>query len=127
MYHVLLAIDENVEQAINQAETVADLRGDPASIKVTVAYAFSFKAEDDDLRDLESVQEVTTFLDDRGIEYDLVDGEAEPATFVISTAESRDVDLICVGGRKTSPTGKVLFGSVSQQIILNAELPVLVA
>lgn len=79
------------------------------------------------MRDLESVQKVTTYFDDRGIEYDLVDGEAKPATFVISTAESRDVDLICVGGRKASPTGKVLFGSVSQQIILNVESPVLVA
>jgi nucleotide-binding universal stress UspA family protein len=34
--------------------------------------------------------------------------------------------MICVAGRKRTPTGKVLFGSVTQAVILDTERPVLV-
>ncbi|MHC3438222.1 universal stress protein [Natrialbaceae archaeon A-gly3] len=127
MYHVVLAIDDNVERSLNQAQALADLPRDPDDLKTTITYAFSFKRPDDSMEDLRSVKEVTEFLDEQGIAYDFEESQDEPAEFVIKTAEALDADLICVGGRKRTPAGKVLFGSVSQQIIINADRPVLVA
>jgi nucleotide-binding universal stress UspA family protein len=127
MYHVIVAIDDDVERSLDQLRAVADLPRDAADLKVTLVYAFSFKNPDDSIEDLQSTKKAIEFLEEQGIEYNLEEDQAEPAELVLETAETLESDLICVGGRKQTPTGKVLFGSVSQQIILNADRPVLVA
>lgn len=40
-------------------------------------------------------------------------------------AEKHDARYLVVGGRKRSPTGKAIFGSTTQSILLNATCPVL--
>lgn len=40
-------------------------------------------------------------------------------------AEKQDARYLVVGGRKRSPTGKAIFGSTTQSILLNATCPVL--
>lgn len=50
----------------------------------------------------------------------------EPAQSVITYANDQDASYVVVGARKRSPTGKVIFGSVAQSILLNADCPVLV-
>ena len=37
-----------------------------------------------------------------------------------------DVELLVIGARRRSPVGKLILGSVTQTIILNADVPVLV-
>jgi nucleotide-binding universal stress UspA family protein len=49
-----------------------------------------------------------------------------PATEILNYATAHDAVYVVVGGRKRSPVGKVLFGSTTQAVLLNAEQPVLV-
>jgi nucleotide-binding universal stress UspA family protein len=41
-------------------------------------------------------------------------------------AAELNADKIVISGRKRSPTGKALFGSVTQSVILNTNIPVTV-
>jgi nucleotide-binding universal stress UspA family protein len=60
-----------------------------------------------------------------GVEADEVVGlVGKPSQRVIEYAEDVDADYLVVGGRKRSSVGKVLFGSVTQSILLNADCPV---
>ena len=56
------------------------------------------------------------------IEYVGLVGDA--ADEILDYAENHDARYIVVGPRKKSPTGKALFGSVSQEVLLNAGCPV---
>ncbi|QIO24935.1 universal stress protein [Haloarcula sp. JP-L23] len=127
MYQVLVAVDENVQRSMEQARAVTNLSGEIDSLSVTIAHSFSYKSTDDDIEDLESVSEVTSFFDEIGIDYQLQQAQEEPTDFVLSTAAEVGADLICVGSRKKSPVGKALLGSVSQQLILRSDWPILLA
>ncbi|MFC6765004.1 universal stress protein [Natrinema soli] len=45
---------------------------------------------------------------------------------MVDVAHELDVDMIALGGRKQTPVGKALFGSVAQAVLLNAARPVFV-
>jgi nucleotide-binding universal stress UspA family protein len=47
----------------------------------------------------------------------------DPADEIIATADSVNPRYVVIGSRKRSPTGKALFGSVSQSVILNSDWP----
>lgn len=55
---------------------------------------------------------------------ELVRGQS-PAEDVLEVAHSEDADLIVIGLRKRSPVGKLVLGSNAQDILLQAECPVL--
>ncbi|MFD1600702.1 universal stress protein [Halobellus rarus] len=48
----------------------------------------------------------------------------EPAEQIVSYATEENSRYIVVAGQKRSPTGKAIFGSTSQSIILKADCPV---
>lgn len=55
-------------------------------------------------------------------QHQLVRGN-QPAEDVLSYARDIDADEIVLSVGRRSPTGKALFGSVSQRLLLNAERP----
>lgn len=71
------------------------------------------------------VREVGDRLDDADIAYE-VRGTvgADPARAITDLAETVEADRIVIGGRRRSPSGKAVFGSTAQEILLNAPCPV---
>lgn len=51
----------------------------------------------------------------------------DPKTRIVEYAAEQDARYIVVAGRKRSPAGKTVFGSVTQSIILNSECPTVVS
>jgi len=49
----------------------------------------------------------------------------DPAEEIIAYADTVDARYVVVGGRRRSPTGKAIFGSVTQKVMLGASVPVL--
>lgn len=48
----------------------------------------------------------------------------EPSVEILRYLDSNDPRYLVVGGRKRSPVGKALFGSVTQSVLLEADRPV---
>lgn len=56
--------------------------------------------------------------------YEAVGLVGDAAEKLIEYADDHDASYIVMGGRKRSAVGKVLFGSVTQSVLLNADVPV---
>lgn len=125
MNDVVLAIDQNVERATTKAETVIDLF-DVDDVRAYLLHDFVDNPEGASVTQVEAVKRAQELLEAAGVPVELREGSGEPAESIITTAEELDADAICVGGRNRSPAGKVLFGSVSQSVVLNTERPVLI-
>lgn len=48
----------------------------------------------------------------------------EPADTIGQVAEEENARFVVVGGRKRTPVGKAVFGSVTQAVLLNTDSPV---
>lgn len=138
MYEVLLPIESDDRRPTRSTEAVADLPSANEDVRVTILNVFEeFLAYDDmggtssdelydDVELPDGVPASTEFLEDRGIAVDVRREHGDPTEAVLEVASDLDVDVIALGGRKRTPVGKVLFGSVAQAVLLNADRPVLV-
>jgi nucleotide-binding universal stress UspA family protein len=70
------------------------------------------------------VKRTVARLQDAGLEPVVVGALGDRADAILREAARADVDMILVGGRRRSPTGKALFGSVAQEVMMNADVPV---
>jgi nucleotide-binding universal stress UspA family protein len=78
-------------------------------------------AYDDALRNL------TSALDEKGVEHEIHDyvrGQT-PAEDLIAAVKDFDAELLVIGYKKRTPTGKALLGSHAQDVLMNAPVPVL--
>jgi nucleotide-binding universal stress UspA family protein len=81
------------------------------------------RSSDEDVRAGRDALEV---FDESSVPIDthqLVRGNS-PQEDLMEFAADHDVDEIVVGIRKRSPTGKLVFGSTAQDLLLSSELPV---
>ncbi|WP_129115293.1 universal stress protein [Halegenticoccus tardaugens] len=63
-------------------------------------------------------------VDEAGVESTAVGVVGDPADAVLKYATNRSTRYIAVGGKRRTPVGKALFGSVTQAVLLNSDLPV---
>jgi nucleotide-binding universal stress UspA family protein len=70
------------------------------------------------------VRHARDLLEDVGLAVEIHGGLGDRADAIVRVAGEVDADLVVVGGRKRSPTGKAVFGSIAQAVMLEATCPV---
>ena len=123
MTDVLLAVDDDEERARRQAEAIAGL--DWEVLEATVLHVFTRNVEGASVSQFAPSRAARDVLEAAGIEVTLAEDSGDPGRQVLDQAERLDADLVSVAGRKRSPAGKAVFGSVSQSVMLDSEIPVL--
>ncbi len=126
MYEVLLGLDDDDERAKAQARTVANLPHAADSVRATLLHVFTENAGGASVTQVGSVRRARDVLEEAGVEVAFAEESGDPADRIIGVAQDRDADMIAVAGRRRSPTGKALFGSVTQSVVLEADRPVVV-
>lgn len=136
---VLLPLDNDEERSIAAAETVTTLPDAAKSVQVTilnvqkkvdVTGGDAERVTSDEWYDETdfppSVETAIDVLENEGITVEKRREHAEPAEAIIEVANEINADWIVMAGRKRTPVGKVLFGSVTQSVLLNSDVPVTV-
>ncbi|WP_439028173.1 universal stress protein [Haloarchaeobius sp. DT45] len=75
-------------------------------------------------RRFDVVRDMGSALDAADIDYEVRGALGEYSQGIAELAEEEGSDLVVVGGRKRSPTGKAVFGSTAQEVMLSAHCPV---
>lgn len=79
--------------------------------------------EDSAARTAERLVEAMVSEDEIPEDISYIGKVGDPASEVVSAVNEIDARYLVIGGRKRSPTGKAVFGSVTQSILLNTEVP----
>ncbi|MBX0297699.1 universal stress protein [Haloarcula nitratireducens] len=140
MYQVLLSIDGSEDRARQAVSAVTDLPRANTEVAVTILNVFEeFDAVDDsggrvkssdlyeNYQPPSSVEMAQELLDENGIEWTFRKEHGDPAETILTVAGELGTSAIVVAPGSRSPVGKVLFGSVTQGILLDADQPVIVA
>lgn len=130
-----MPVDGNTERAMAQANYVAALPEASDAVEATVLYVFEDEdsiapSSDEQARtpgDIESVARVAAFFEANDITHQTRKGRGDPAEAILAQADELEADTIALGGRKRSPAGKILFGSVTMNVLRNTDVPVVVA
>jgi len=141
---ILIAVGPgDPERTMTLMDTLVDVAG-PTDAEVVLAHVFDEDEYESALDNLgfdsgdrpdpeelltryERFREITKRLERNDVEYDqrgvLHHGD-EKGEAIVELAEEEGADMAFVGGRKRSPTGKAVFGSTAQYVMLNAPCPV---
>lgn len=139
---LLLAVGPSDSDRIDRlAEETIDV-AKPAGSTVVLGHVFTQDEFDDTLAKLDfdigvddvspdevaarhaTIRELAKLFDDAGVDYVVRGTVGSHGKAIVDLAEDVDADRVLVGGRKRSPTGKAVFGSVAQEVMLSAPCPV---
>ncbi|WP_415381877.1 universal stress protein [Halosimplex sp. TS25] len=136
---VLLAVGPDADDRIEAlADAVRDVAG-PAGATVVLGHVFTEEefADYTDRMDFDqggdpdsiarrhrTVKRLRDLLDGSGIDLQVRGAVGPHGETIVDLAEEVDADMVFVGGRKRRPTGKAVFGSTAQTVLLEAPCPV---
>ena len=141
---LLIAVGEGDKNRIDAlAQTAIDI-AQPAEARIELVHVFTEEEYRRAKRSLDfddqsevtpaavakryvTIRELGERITEADVEYgwhgSLSNGISESAR-IVELAETVEADMILVGGRKRSPTGKAVFGSTAQEVLLNSPCPV---
>ncbi|WP_410765755.1 universal stress protein [Haloferax sp. DFSO60] len=139
---ILLAVGPSDADRIDRlAEEVIDIAG-PTGATVVLGHVFTKDEYTDALDNLDfdvtaeevsaddvarrhaTVRKLVSKLDAEDISYDVRGSVGDHGEKIVELATDVDADQLLVGGRKRSPAGKAVFGSVAQEVMLSSPCPV---
>jgi nucleotide-binding universal stress UspA family protein len=139
---VLLAVGTEDEKRADQLAKEAIATAESADAEVVLTHVFTDEEFDAVRSNLgvdstsegstpEAVAErhtttraIAEALSDAGVRYSIRGAVGDHADEVVKAAKAIDADRVVVGGRNRSPTGKAVFGSVAQEVMLSSPCPV---
>jgi nucleotide-binding universal stress UspA family protein len=140
MYRVLMPVDSSEPRGTAQAEAVVAMPAAAEAIEVTLLYVFdedvsmseaSLERAEGGKRDEDTSPEqivggraAARVLEDAGIAVEQLSRHGDPAAEILAAAAQIDAGSVVLGGRKRSPGESLVFGSVSQAVLLEADRPV---
>ncbi|KAA9396613.1 universal stress protein [Haloarcula sp. CBA1130] len=136
-YHALVPVDEDTDRSLLAARAVESLLNADESVEAVLLNVYEefeatgegkVKSEDiwDETNFPESVNAAADHLESAGVSVSKRREHGDPAEEIVAVAEEIDAESIVLSGRKRSPAGKMLFGSVTQSVMLSADCPVMV-
>ncbi|WP_254531583.1 universal stress protein [Natrinema gelatinilyticum] len=71
-----------------------------------------------------TIHELRDVFVQHDVEYEIRGAVGDHGSSIVDLATSTGADRVIVGGRRRSPTGKAVFGSTAQEVLLSAPCPV---
>jgi nucleotide-binding universal stress UspA family protein len=139
---ILLAVGPgDADRTDELAETVIEV-AQPANATVVLAHVFTQDEYNEVLENLEmddesgqvrpdevasrhsTIRDLRRKLEAADVDYDVRGDIGDHGSTIVELATGVAADRVVVGGRRRSPTGKAVFGSTAQEVLLSSPCPV---